>query len=204
MPQVMMALRILRLALGDMWQELWTILVVQLFFLFAIVLVIPGPPAILAYFYYGNQIAHEEPANERDFLKAIKQYWTPAWRWGFMNILIVGLLTGDYYLIGNLIDNSNTAYFIQGMYITLLVAWFILQLFAIPFLFEQKQPSVMQALRNAAVFIGKNLIFVLTLALLMVLSLFIGVLVFMLTFAFGAAFVAFASNRAVLKDLAAD
>ena len=37
--------------------------------------------------------------------------------------------------------------------------------------------------------------------LLLLLSLAAGVLAFMLTFAFGGAFVAFASNRAVLKDL---
>jgi hypothetical protein len=57
-------------------------------------------------------------------------------------------------------------------------------------------------LRNAAVFIGRNLIFALALTLLLVLSLTAGTLAFMLTFAFGGAFVAFASNRAVLERMA--
>ncbi len=74
----------------------------------------------------------------------------------------------------------------------------------IPFLFEQKEPLVLQALRNAAVFIRRNLILVLVLGLLLALSFLAGTLAFMLTFVFGGAFVAFASNHAVLQDLGSD
>jgi uncharacterized membrane protein YesL len=200
--QVTAAFRILRLAFRDTWQELWTILIVHLLFLLGNILIITGPPATLALFFYGNKIAHGETANEREFLEAIRKYWAPAWRWGLINLLIIGLLTGDYYLIGNLTNNANMVALIQGLYVTLLVSWLLLQLFALPFLFEQKQPSVFQALRNATVFIGKNLIFVLVLALLLGLSLTIGTLAFMLTFVFGGAFLAFAGNHAVLEDLA--
>jgi hypothetical protein len=202
MGQVKAALKILGYSFRDIWQELWTIFIIHLLFLLGNILIIPGPPATLALFFYGNRIAHGETANERDFLNAIRSYWGPAWRWGFLNLLVIGLLTGDYYLTGKLAGNANTAYFIQGLYITLLAGWLLLQLFTLPFLFEQKQPLVLQALRNAAVFISRNLIFVLVLALLLGLSLTAGVLAFMLTFVFGGAFVAFAGNHAVLKDLA--
>jgi hypothetical protein len=60
---------------------------------------------------------------------------------------------------------------------------------------------VLQALRNGIVFMGKNLIFVLVLAVFLMLSLIAGTLAFMLTFAFGGAFLAFAGNRAVLARL---
>jgi len=196
-----MALKILGLSFRDTWQEFWTILIVHLLFLLGNVLIIPGPPATVALFFYGNKIARGETANERDFLHAVRAYWGPAWRWGFMNLIVAGLLLGDYYLTGKLAGNSNTAHFIQGLYIALLTGWLLLQLFALPFLFEQEQPSVLQALRNASVFIRRNLLFVLVLALLLGLSLIAGTLIFMLTFAFGGAFVAFAGNRAVLKEL---
>jgi hypothetical protein len=201
MRPVSMALKTIGLAFRDLWQELWTILFVQLFFLFAIVLVIPGPPAILALFYYANQIAHDESVNERDFLKAIRQYWGPAWRWGLVNLSIIGLLTGDYYLVKGLAGNPTTGSFLQGLYIALLAGWLLLQFFTLPFLFEQKEPRVLQALRNGAVFIRRNLIFTFVLALLLVFSLMAGMLLFLLTFVFGGAFLAFASNRAVLQDL---
>ncbi|RPJ26572.1 MAG: hypothetical protein EHM33_11140 [Chloroflexi bacterium] len=196
-----MALKILGLSFRDTWQEFGTILIVHLLFLLGTVLIIPGPPATLALFFYGNKIARGETANERDFLHAIRAYWGPAWRWGFINLAVIGLLIGDYYLTGKLASNSNTVHFIQGLYIALLAGWLLLQIFTLPFLFEQEQPAVLQALRNAAVFIRSNLLFVLVLALLLGLSLAAGMLTFMLTFAFGGALVAFAGNRAVLKDL---
>lgn len=196
-----MAVRVLGLAFRDLWQELWTILIVNLLFLFANVLIIPGPPATLALFYYGNRIAHGETATERDFLQAIRSYWKPAWRWGLINLLVIGLLTGDYYLIERLIPNPEAAALIRGLYVTLMITWLVIQLFTPPFLFEQEQPSVRQALRNAVVFIRKNLLFSLTLALLLALSLILGILAFMLTLAFGGTLVAFASNHAVLQEL---
>ena len=199
--QVKSALKILGLSFRDVWQELWTILIVHLLFLLGNILIIPGPPVTLALFFYGNRIAHGERANERDFLEAIRHYWKPAWRWGLINFLVIGLLTGDYYLIGNMAASSSFASFIQGMYITLLAGWLLLQLFTLPFLFEQNQPSVVQALRNAAIFIGRNLILVFVLALLLALSLTAGILAFMLTFVFGGALIAFASNHAVLEHL---
>jgi hypothetical protein len=201
MRQVSTALRVLGLAFRDTWQEFWTILIVHLLFLLGNILILPGPPATLALFFYGNKIAHGESANERDFLNAVRIYWGPAWRWGLINLVVIGLLTGDYYLTGKLAANTNMASFIQGLYVTLLAGWLLLQLFALPFLFEQKQPLVVQALRNAAVFIRKNLVFVLVLALLLVLSLTAGALAFMLTFVFGGAFLAFAGNRAVLEHI---
>ena len=195
------AIRILGLAFRDIWQEFWTILVVHVLFLIANLFIIPGPPAILALFFYGNRIAHGELASERDFLEAMRRYWKPAWRWGLLNIVVIGLLTGDHYLIGTLIDTSGTAFFAQSFYRMLLVVWILLQLFALPFLFEQEQPLVSQALQNAAKFVRKNSLFTVVLALLLGLSLLAGTLTFMLTFAVGGALIAFASNRAVLRDL---
>ena len=200
--QVTSAFQILGLAFRDTWREFWTILVIQILLLLAVILVIPGPPAILALFRYGNRVAHDELASERDFLRDIRQYWGPAWRWGFMNILLIGLLTGDYYLVDTLTDNTRVASFVQGLYLTLLAIWLLLQLFTIPFLFEQTDPQVLQAFRNAAVFLKRNLIFAIVFGLLLTLSLMAGTLLFMLTFAFGGAFVAFAGNHAVLRDLA--
>src|SRR5689334_17376043 len=195
------ALRTIGLAFRDVWQELWTILIVHLIFLFGNILIVTGPPATVALFFYGNRIAHGESANERDFLNAIRKYWKPAWRWGFMNLLVIALLIGDYDLTGKLANDSNTLHWIQGLYVTLLSVWIWLQIFSLPFLFEQEQPSVIQALRNSTLFIRKNLILVFTLTLLLALSLMIGMLAFMLTFVFGGAFVAFASNHAILEDL---
>ena len=196
------AINILGWAFRDVWKELWTILIVHLIFLFGNILIILGPPVTVALFFYCNRIAHDEIANERDFLNAIRSYWAPAWRWGFVNLLVIGVLAGDYYLTGKLIAHADTAHFVQGLYITLLSIWLLIQIFALPFLFEQEQPLVAQALRNSVIFIRRNLVFVVILAVLLLISLTIGVLAFMFTFVFGCALIAFAGNHAVLEHLA--
>src|SRR5512139_140023 len=140
-----MAFEILGKAYRNIWRELWTILIVQLLFLLGHLSIVLGPPVTVAMFYYGNRIAHDEIATERDFLSAIRQYWKPAWRWGGLNLLVIGLLTGDYYLTGRWMNNPGLAPFLQGLYAALLVLWLLLQVFALPFLFEQEQPSVLQA-----------------------------------------------------------
>lgn len=199
--QIRAALRTFGLAFRDVWQQLWTILIVHLIFLFGNLLIILGPPVTVALFFYGNRIAHGEMADERDFLHAIRSYWGPAWRWGFLNLAILGLLAGDYYLTGKLVNNTDTAHWFQGLYLTLLAGWLIIQIFALPFLFEQEEPSVSQALRNSLVFIRRNMICVIVLGALLALSLTLGVLAFMLTFVIGGALIAFAGNHAVLAQL---
>jgi hypothetical protein len=104
-------------------------------------------------------------------------------------------------LTGKLVNNTDTAHWFQGLYITLLAGWLIIQFFALPFLFEQEEPSVSQALRNSLVFIRRNMICVIVLGALLALSLTLGILAFMLTFVIGGALIAFAGNHAVLTQL---
>jgi hypothetical protein len=198
-----MALRIMGMAFRDVWKELWTILIIQLLFILGQLLIVTGPPATVALFFYGNRIARDELATEHDFLKAILHYWKPAWRWGGLNLLVIGLLAADYFLTGKWVANPDLASFAQRLYAALLIGWFLLQVFVLPFLFEQEQPVVGLALQNSMVFVRKNWILVLVLASLLGITLLIGILAFMLTFVFGAALIAFAANHAVIEDLAA-
>jgi len=77
----------------------------------------------------------------------------------------------------------------------------LLQTFTLSFLLEQEKPSVLQALRNGVVMIGKNPIFSLSFLFLLLLTLTLGTIAFMLSVALGGALVAFAGNRAVLNRL---
>lgn len=186
----------------DVWKELWTIKIIHLIFLFGNILIILGPSVTVALFFYCNRIAHDQAADERDFLQAIRNYWKTAWRWGFVNLSIIAVLAGDYYLTGTLVNDVDVLYWVQGFYLVLLIGWLLVPMFALPFPFEQEQPLVAQALRNSVVFIRRNLIFVVALALMLVFSLTLGILAFMLTFVVGGALIAFAGNHAVLDHLA--
>jgi hypothetical protein len=194
------AVLVVRSALRDAWGDLWTVLVCNLIWLFSVLLIIPGPPATVAMFYYTNRLAHGEVADLQEFWFGLRHFWGVSWRWGLANALMIVILVGDYILTGRL-GSSGTIHFIQGFYLALLAVWIIWQLYTLPFLFEQKVPSVFQALRNGAVMLGKNVGFSVTLALLLMIVLGAGVLIFMLSFVFGGMILAAAGNYAVLNRL---
>ncbi len=58
-------------------------------------------------------------------------------------------------LPGNL-SRSGYARLAQGLYLAWLAGWIFLQIFALPFLFEQRQPSLRLVWRNGAALVGCN------------------------------------------------
>lgn len=194
------ALKILLLSLRDTWLDLWTVLVCNIVWLISVLLVIPGPPVTLALFYYANQTVHEETVNVSDFFKAITRFWWTGWRWGILNLIVLAVLVGDVFLTSYQ-GQTQAAMFLSGLYCTVVAFWLLLQIFTLPFILEQEKPSVLQALRNGVMLIGKNPLFSLSFLFLLLFTLALGVIAFMLSVALGGALVAFAGNRAVLNQL---
>jgi hypothetical protein len=193
-------LLIVRDTFQDVWGDLWTVMVCNLLWTLANMLIVPGPPATLALVYYTNRLAHGEVADLHDFWDAFVRYWGPAWRWGGVNLGMITFLVGDIFLT-NQYGQGLWSQYLRGLYLALLAGWLLLQFFALPFLFEQETMSVRQALRNSAALIGNNPGFVIALAGLLFIILIAGTLAFMLSFVFGAVIITCAGNRAVLSRL---
>lgn len=193
---------VVRAALRDTWNDLLTTALCSLLWLLFSLLVVTAPPATLALFYVGNRIAHGEPTDPGDFLRGLGRYFGLGWRWGLLHGCVLFFLAGDVILTGQL-SQSSVARLAQGFYLAALGVWLLLQLYVLPFLFEQKSPSVRLALRNGAAMLGGNLLFSVTLALLVAGVLLAGTLLFLISFAAGGVFVALVGNHAVLNRLAA-
>ncbi len=191
----MAALKVIQRAFGDTWEGIASVLACNLFWLLAQLLIIPGPPATLALFYYANRLANQEAADFSDFWRAFWRYWGPAWRWGLVNYLVIAILYFDERLTGAI------GPVVQGFYLASLAVWFLLQIYTLALLFEQDSPSVLQALRNAAVMLGRNITFSLVFGIVLALILLAGVPLFMLTFAFGGMLIASAGSHAVLNRI---
>jgi len=193
---------VLRSSLRDLWDDLWMVAVCNLIWLVSLILVIPGPPATLALFYYGSRLAHGEQTDLGDFFRAMRRYWGTAWRWGLVNLALALVLAGDILLLQP-VHPSLLLRFGQGFYLTLLLAWLFVQLFALPFLFEQEKPGLRLAWRNAAFMLGRNIGFSIALGLSLGVILFVGAVFFLVSVAAGGVYVAIAANRAVLNRLEA-
>ncbi len=198
--QMKEAWQVVRVALRHVGEDIFTTLVVNLLWLMLNGLVVTGPPATLALFYVANRLAHEEPTDVRDFLTALRRYFSVAWRWGTINLFVLFFLVGDVILMGQLAPQSLLPW-MQGVYVTALLTWLLLQLYTLPFLFEQEQPQVKLALRNGAVMLGRNPGFSLALGLLLVWVVVLGTLFFLIIVAVGGLLIALIANHAVLNRL---
>jgi len=191
---------VLHAALRDTWDDLFTTAVCNLLWLFFNLVLVTGPPATVALFYYANRLAHGEPTGVGDFLRAVRRYFGVGWRWGLVNGVLLFLLVGDVILTGQL-SQSAGARLAQGFFLAGLLAWLLLQLYTLPFLFEQETPSVRLALRNGAAMLGNNLLFSVALGVWLGGILLLGTLLFMLSLAAGSVFLALVGNHAVLNRL---
>jgi uncharacterized membrane protein YesL len=193
---------VLNKALHGVWNDLLTTALCNLLWLFFSLLIITAPPATLALFYVGNRLAHGEPTDAGDFLRGLRRYFGLGWRWGLLHGSLLFFLLGDVILTGQL-SQSAVGRLAQGFYLAALGVWLLLQLYVLPFLFEQETPSVRLALRNGAAMLGANLRFSVTLGLLLVCVLLLGTLLFLISIAAGSIFLALAGNHAVLNRLEA-
>lgn len=175
-------------------------LVVNGLWLIANLLIIPGPPATLALQWYSNQLAHDEAVDHTDYWRAIGRFFKVGWRWGIVNLLIIAFLVGDY-LITYQAQAFTGRKLVLGVYVALLIFWLLMQFYALPFLFEQKEPKLIQAWNNALVLISRNLPFVILLALSITLIMLLGTVLFLLSVFFGPAFLGLAGNYAVQDRL---
>lgn len=191
---------IIRAALRDTADDLFTTAVTHLLWLVLTLPTITAPPAAVALFYVANRKAHGEVTDVGDFFLALRRYFWPAWRWGLANTLIIFFLVGDLVLTGRL-SQSPIARLIQGFYLVALIVWLFLQLYALPLLFEQAEPSLRQTWRNAAVMLGKNIGFSLALAAALAIVLLLSTLFFLVVVAAGGLLVALITNHAVLNRL---
>lgn len=195
------ALSAVRAGLADIWRDLFSAAACNLIWLVCQVLVLPGPPATLALFYFANRTARGEVTDVGDFWDGLRRHWRPAWRWGIANLAVVGLLLGDYWLTARLFEGS-LAQWLQGLYLAVLAGWAGLQFFALAFYFEMEEPGLRLAWRNAAALVGRHPLYSVTWLGGVLAVLALGVLAFMLSGAFGAVFAALAANHAVRERLA--
>jgi hypothetical protein len=193
--------RIIKISLRDIWEDIWSVLVINLVWTLCVLTIIPGPPATLALFQYANRMAHGETVDVKDFFKGFKGSWGTAWRWGAVNLLVCAVLVGDVVLSNQKNMGASAYPYVQSFYIALLAVWLLLQPYVLTFLLEQEQPLLKTAFRNSFLMLAKNLPFSIAYTLELILTVLVGVVLFMSIFAIGGVLLADVGNRAVLFNL---
>lgn len=198
---MMDALRVWALALRDLWDNLLPGAVAyNVFWLLLCLLVVPAGPATVALFYVANLMVHRRaPVYVSEYFGYVRRFFGVGLRWGVVNLVALAIIVADILLtrqIDSLIGVIGLRFFVG-----VLLAWILLQIYALPLLFEQEEPSVRLALRNAGVLLLQNPFFSLTLVLLILLVELVSTLLIFVAVMIAGTFAALAGNHAVLNRL---
>lgn len=147
---------VVRRALVDLWDHAFLVIFCSLVWWFLVLLIIPGPPATLALFDVSERMARREHLLELcDYLRAVWERFGVGWRWAAINIPVLTMLLIDIRAIPRMFEPS-IAVPLQLFFFLALAIWIVINWYALAFLFQQKELSLRQALRNGSVLLLKH------------------------------------------------
>jgi uncharacterized membrane protein YesL len=143
------ALGVLWQTLKDTWEELYSIAIVNLVWLFASLTIVLFPVTAAGMYYVANRVAHGKTFHFSDFIEGIKKYWWRSLVWFLANIFFVWLLYVNlYFYTANF--QGNWVFILGGFWLAVLFFWLTMQMYFWPVLIEQDRPNLLRAWRNSA------------------------------------------------------
>lgn len=139
------------------WDEMFILVICNMIWLVAQLLVVTGPPATAALFVVTNRLARGQVAKVKDFWAAAKGLFLAGWKWGGLNILIIVIMVNAAYVYSLGVVPGSLGPTLMLLSLILLAGWLFTQLFAFPFWLEQSDRRIVLALRNGVVVQAHNL-----------------------------------------------
>ncbi|MHB0859099.1 MAG: YesL family protein [Anaerolineae bacterium] len=140
--------------LKDTWEELYSIAIVNLVWLFASFTVVLFPVTAAGMYYVANRVAHGKTFHFSDFIEGIKLYWWRSLLWFLANIVVIALFVVNIMFYSSF--EGSWVVVVGGLWLALLVFWLSMQVYFWPLLIEQSETKMLQAWRNAAFLILAN------------------------------------------------
>jgi uncharacterized membrane protein YesL len=198
---VRLAWRVVKLACLDFIEELFLLVLFNLLWSLSALLVLPLPFATAGLAWVAVEISQGKAIKWRTFFEGGRRYWKPAYLWGFINLVVWGLIFLNFKFYSGL--NATWATLARSALLSGTILWGGVQLYVFPLLILQEVPSLQLAYRNGVILMASQpvltiVLFVLVGALLLI-SLALTVPLFILSFAL----IALLANRAVVESLKA-
>ncbi len=162
--------------LKDSWEELLSLAVVNLIWLFSWGLPIAAltivqnfymailslllsfvlfPITMAGIYVVTNRVAHGKTFHLSDFWEGIRTYWWRSLLWLLANIVFLFLIWTNLQFYPTVFE-GNWVVFIAAFWIAVAVFWLAMQAYFWPLLVEQDAPHMLTAWRNAALLILAN------------------------------------------------
>jgi hypothetical protein len=136
------------------WGEFFLLTLLNLAWLALQIPIVTGPPATAAMYVVARRLAAGEMLSLRDGWEALRQMMGPAWRWGVVNVVVVGVVLGNFWAYQDFLGWGWTALRLAWGAIALL--WLAANLFYWPFWLAQSDRRLVIALRNSLLLYAKS------------------------------------------------
>lgn len=151
-------------AIACWWKEFFLLLGLNIAWLALQLPLVTGPPATAALYAVARMVVDGEIISWEDIRKAARSMLWPAWKWGVVNLLVLGVLAINFLAYSDRVGLPWSA--LRTIWGSVAVAWMAVNLFYWPFWLAQEERSMRTTLRNSALFLMKNPSFGLTLVVL--------------------------------------
>ncbi len=141
--------------LKDTWEELYSIAIINLVWLFVSLTVVLFPVAMAGVYYATNRVAHGKTFHFSDFMDGVKKFWWRSLVWFLVNIIFVLLIYSNLTFYPTQFKGSWVI-FVEGLWLAVLVFGLTMQMYFWPLLIEQKETKMLLAWRNSAYLILAN------------------------------------------------
>jgi hypothetical protein len=104
-------------------------------------------PATGGLYYATNRLAHGKDGGPMVYWEGLKSYIWPSYRWGMLNLVVAFLFSVNLWFYGN--APWSFAPYVRIGFIIGAFFWAMVQMYTFPFIIEQEQPGLKNALRNS-------------------------------------------------------
>jgi uncharacterized membrane protein YesL len=160
------AWRVLASAVNDIRDIGVYLVLLNILWFFACILIITAPPATAALYAMTREMGYRNRREWKDFFRYLHQYFWISWRWGLINFVAVAIYAANlifYESFERPIDFLG-----RGVWTVIFLLWILVQMYCFPVLMEQEQPRVRTAIRNGWVLVLRHPLFTLVFAMVLV------------------------------------
>lgn len=151
-------------AVQDWWRDWVNMAVLNLLWMFCWLTVILGPPATFTAYQVANDFAHDRTLYPRELPAMLVGHFLRSWLWFLLNLLVAAGVYLNLVFYSSL--GGGVGAVLTGATLAVAALWLTLQFYALPYLMEQEQPRLGQALRNALLTVLASPLYTLVLALI--------------------------------------
>jgi hypothetical protein len=155
------ALRVVFKTLKDLWGEMFSLALMNLFTLLCLAVVIPGPPAMMALYAVCNRVANDYAISWEHYFAAFRQHAAKAWLYAIVALAFTALILFNLWWYGAAFAGTPWGPWVQGAWLAALLFWLVANFYVGPLYIEQQDRRWRVALRNAVLLVGAHPLFTL-------------------------------------------